>query len=158
MKNLVYPFIVRPLSKEDGGGYLIEFPDLPGCVSDGETVDEAIENGKDAVECWIADAKKHGDEIPLPGGRENFSGKFMQRVPKSLHRQLSEYAKRENTSLNSYVLHLISLGLGKEQGKTKKSPPKSRGLNAIFLEKLTSYKEHKKTTKNKKIKKKDNKK
>ena len=38
-----YPFIIRPLSKEDGGGYLIEFPDLPGCISDGETIEEVYE-------------------------------------------------------------------------------------------------------------------
>jgi antitoxin HicB len=48
--NLSYPYILKPLSPEDGGGYLIEFPDLPGCMSDGETEEEAIFMGKDAVE------------------------------------------------------------------------------------------------------------
>jgi antitoxin HicB len=53
-----YPFTMRHLSKEDGGGYLIEFPDLPGCMSDGETIAEAIENGKKAIQAWIEAAKK----------------------------------------------------------------------------------------------------
>lgn len=66
MDKLEYPFNISPLSAEEGGGYLIEFPDLPGCVSDGDTIDEAIANGKDALLCWIQTAKQHGDEIPVP--------------------------------------------------------------------------------------------
>ncbi len=66
MNKLEYPFSISILQNEEGGGYLIEFPDLPGCVSDGDTIDEAIANGKDALSCWIETAQQHGDEIPLP--------------------------------------------------------------------------------------------
>jgi predicted RNase H-like HicB family nuclease len=68
-KHLIaqYSFQVRPLAKEEGGGYLIEFPDLPGCMSDGETPEEAIVNGRDAVKCYLLTAKEFGDQIPLPG-------------------------------------------------------------------------------------------
>ena len=66
MNKLMYPFCIRILTDDDGGGYLIEFPDLPGCISDGDTIDEAIANGKDAIFCWIETAKLHGDEIPTP--------------------------------------------------------------------------------------------
>ena len=52
MNELKYPFLISILPPEEGGGYLIEFPDLPGCMSDGETIEETIENGKDAVFCW----------------------------------------------------------------------------------------------------------
>jgi antitoxin HicB len=45
---------VRALTPEDGDGYLIEFPDLPGCMSDGATVAEAIANGGDARAAWLA--------------------------------------------------------------------------------------------------------
>ena len=62
-----YPFLMSILPPEEGGGYLIEFPDLPGCMSDGDTIEETIENGKDAVFCWIESAKEFGDEIPQPG-------------------------------------------------------------------------------------------
>lgn len=67
MKKLEYPFTISILSDGQGSGYLIEFPDLPGCVSDGDTLEEAIENGKDAVKCWIETAKIYGDPIPSPG-------------------------------------------------------------------------------------------
>jgi predicted RNase H-like HicB family nuclease len=66
MSELMYLFNMSILPDEEGGGYLIEFPDLPGCISDGETIDEAIVNGKDALFCWIETAKQHGDEIPQP--------------------------------------------------------------------------------------------
>ena len=66
MSELKYPFKLSILPPEEGGGYLIEFPDLPGCISDGETIDEAITNGKDALFCWIETAKQYGDEVPHP--------------------------------------------------------------------------------------------
>ena len=68
-----YPFLMSILPPEEGGGYLIEFPDLPGCMSDGNTIEETIENGKDAVFCWIETAKEFGDEIPEPGSANGFS-------------------------------------------------------------------------------------
>ena len=48
-----YHLAVRPLSEEDGGGYLVEFPDIPGCMSDGATPEEAIINGRDALRCVL---------------------------------------------------------------------------------------------------------
>ena len=67
MMVLEYPFITIVLPEAEGGGYLIEYPDLPGCMSDGETIQEAIENGGDSVRCWMETAKVYGDEIPAPG-------------------------------------------------------------------------------------------
>ena len=64
MSELGYKHHISILPIEEGGGYLIEFPDLPGCISDGDTIEEAITNGKDAICCWIETAKQHGDEIP----------------------------------------------------------------------------------------------
>lgn len=61
-----YPFLISILPAEEGGGCLIEFPDLPGCMSDGETIEETIENGKDAVACWVEIARRYGDKIPQP--------------------------------------------------------------------------------------------
>jgi antitoxin HicB len=106
-----YPFTVRPLAADEGGGYLIEFPDLPGCISDGETLEEAITNGMDAKQAWLAVAREENRAIPEPGGQ--VSGKWVQRVPKSLHSRLVERAEREGVSLNMLVVSLIAEGLGK---------------------------------------------
>ncbi len=73
MSKLQYPFSISVLPPEEGGGYLIEFPDLPGCISDGETIDEAITNGQDAIFCWIETSKQYGDEIPHPYSSVHFS-------------------------------------------------------------------------------------
>lgn len=60
MKFEDYP--IAPLSKEEGGGYLVTFPDLVGCIADGQTIDEAINEAKDAFQAWsmaeIADKGK----------------------------------------------------------------------------------------------------
>jgi predicted RNase H-like HicB family nuclease len=66
MSDTEYLFTVRSLTKDEGGGYLIEFSDLPGCMSDGETIEDAIANGEDAKRCWIAAMKEAGRPIPLP--------------------------------------------------------------------------------------------
>ncbi len=105
-----YPFEIRPLSKEEGGGYAITFPDLPGCRSDGATPEEAIENGRDALQSWLAVAREFGDK--LPGPFSAVSGRFVQRVPRSLHAQLIAKAKEEGVSLNTLIVSLVSQGLG----------------------------------------------
>lgn len=110
-----YPFIIRHLSAKDGGGYLIEFPDLPGCISDGDTIEEAIKNGQDAINCWIAAAHDSGRKIPSPGELEQQSGKWVQRVPKSIHLRLVNKAKEEGVSLNTLVVSILAEGLGKQK-------------------------------------------
>lgn len=112
MKIPKYPFTIRELTLDDGGGFLIEFPDLPGCMSDGETVQEAIANGVDAVQCWVAVAREKGREIPESGEVESSSGKWVQRVPRTLHARLTKQAKREHVSLNTLVLSILSESLG----------------------------------------------
>lgn len=61
-----YPVIVQPLSREDGGGYAAIVPDLPGCMSDGETPEEAIINVRDAIVAWMEAAADVGHAIPPP--------------------------------------------------------------------------------------------
>lgn len=104
-----YPFEVRPLSKEEGGGYSIFFPDLPGCWSDGATPEEAIENGRDALRSWLAVAEEFGDGIPKAFSA--VSGRFVQRIPRSLHARLIARAKAEGVSLNTLVVSLVSQGI-----------------------------------------------
>jgi antitoxin HicB len=110
-----YPFTIRHLGKDEGGGYLIEFPDLPGCMSDGESVEDAIKNGRDAFICWMDAAKEAGRNIPKPGELEKQSGKWVQRVPKTIHLRLVQKAKEEGVSLNILVISMLSENLGKQK-------------------------------------------
>jgi antitoxin HicB len=66
MTQLTYPVIVSPLSEADGGGFAATVPDLPGCMSDGETPEEAIANVADAIDVWLEAAREMGRDIPRP--------------------------------------------------------------------------------------------
>ncbi|HSL03678.1 MAG TPA: type II toxin-antitoxin system HicB family antitoxin [Nitrospiraceae bacterium] len=111
--SVAYPFEVRPLSKEEGGGYSMDFPDLPDCWSDGATPEDAIENGRDALQSWLAVAQEFGDGNPRPFSA--VSGRFVQSVPRSLHARLIACAKAEGVSLNTLVVSLVSQGIEKPQ-------------------------------------------
>lgn len=64
MSALAYPVLIELLPAEDGGGYLATVPDLPGCMSDGETPEEAVVNVQDAIACWIEAAGRVGHAVP----------------------------------------------------------------------------------------------
>ena len=114
-----YPFEVRPLSSEEGGGYLISFPDFAECLSDGATVDEAIENGRDTLKATIAALRAKKLPVPAPNSGGVASGKFVARVPKTVHAQLATRARAEGVSLNALVLTFIAQGLGTAGGKAR---------------------------------------
>ena len=114
-----YPFEVRPLSAEEGGGYIISFPDFAECISDGESVDEAIENGRDALKATVAALKSKKLPVPAPNSGGVASGKFVARVPKTVHAQLATRARMEGVSLNALVLTFIAQGLGSVGSKSR---------------------------------------
>jgi len=118
MSNLEYPFTVRPLSEDEGGGWLVEFPDLPGCMADGDTPEEAVHEAEDALRSWLETARKHGDAIPAPTRDDtpDYSGKWVLRTPKSLHKKLTERAKTEGVSLNTLAVSLLAEGIGARGG------------------------------------------
>jgi predicted RNase H-like HicB family nuclease len=66
MASPEYPVVIEPLSKEDGGGFVATVPDLPGCMSDGESREEAVRNVADAIAAWIEEATRVGRPIPAP--------------------------------------------------------------------------------------------
>ena len=108
-----YPFEIRPLTDEEGGGFLVSYPDFNVCISDGETIDEAIANGRNALRETIAALESAGHPVPLPNSGGVASGKFIARVPKTLHAALAARAKSEGVSLNALVLSFLAAGMGK---------------------------------------------
>jgi antitoxin HicB len=73
--NLDYPVVIEPLPEQDGGGFLASVPDLPGCLSDGATREEAAHNIADAISAWIEEAKALGRPIPEPSAHLATAGK-----------------------------------------------------------------------------------
>ena len=110
-----YPFEMRPLSDAEGGGFLISFTDFSECISDGETIEEAIQNGVDALQETIAALESMNLAVPEPGSGGSYSGKFIQRVPKSIHARLVTRAKQEGVSMNSLVTSILAESLGRRE-------------------------------------------
>lgn len=117
----LYPVHVRPLSAEEGGGFLATVPDLPGCMADGETEAEAMAEVREAIVAWCALAEENGDKIPEPKSYnpEDFSGKLLLRMPKSLHMHLSEMAKNEGVSINQLINMLLTQGYERKEDKKR---------------------------------------
>ncbi len=107
-----YPFNIEPLPTDEGGGYVITFPDLPGCLSDGETVEQAIAHGREAFRAWMESVIADGKPIPEPHGAAE-PAKFVLRLPRTLHSRLTSRASAEGVSLNSLVQTYVAEGLGR---------------------------------------------
>lgn len=109
--TLPYKIVLMPSPE---GGYGVEMPELPGCISQGETVVEAMSMIEDAKRAWIEIAL--ADQLPIPEpvrGGSDYSGKFVVRVPRSLHQELVQKARAENVSLNQLATYLLSSGVSK---------------------------------------------
>lgn len=113
-----YQFTVRPLSEEEGGGYLVEYPDIPGCMSDGETIDEAIRNGRDALRDSLAVFEESGRQLPKPATEP---AQWRQRLPRTLYSKLARQAESEGVSINSLVTAIIAEAVGARQASRRKS-------------------------------------
>lgn len=88
--------------------FIASHPELKGCLTVGKTIDEAVMSLADAKAAWLQSALEDGYAIPLPVTDDAYSGQFKLRIPRSLHRELAEEAKREGISMNQYCLHLLS--------------------------------------------------
>ncbi len=108
--QLPYTVILR---KDEDGDYVARVDELRGCSAHGKTPQEALASLEEAQELWITDCLESGQPVPEPAVEEPLpSGKWVQRVPRSLHRKLSTLAKREGVSLNQLVTSLLSEAVG----------------------------------------------
>lgn len=96
------PYTIE-LTSDPEGGWFVAIRELPGCMSQGDTPEEALAMIRDALEGWLAVALEDGMPIPEPRALDDFSGKFVVRVPRSLHRDLVKVAEFEGVSLNQYI-------------------------------------------------------
>ncbi len=109
---LSLPYTIE-LMPEPQGGWFVSVRELPGCMSQGDTPEEAIEMIQDAMRGWIEVSLEDGDTIPEPRPLEDYSGKFVVRVPRSLHQDLVETADREGISLNQYINVALARSVGR---------------------------------------------
>ena len=105
---MALPYKMEIIEDKEEGGFVVSFPDLPECITCGETVERAVANAMDAKKAWLEAALEEGLTIHEPDGIEDYSGQFKLRIPKSLHRLLAEHSKKEGISMNQYCLYLLS--------------------------------------------------
>lgn len=105
---LQLPYRMEIVEDRDEGGFVISFPELPGCITIGDTIAAAVANANDAKKAWLEAALEEGVLIREPDSLADYSGQFKIRVPKSLHRSLAEHAKKEGISMNQYCVYLLS--------------------------------------------------
>ena len=101
------------------GSYSAEMVEFPGCFAEGKTPDEAIRNLEEAAEAWIEASLEQGLKIPEPFMNQGFGGKIALRLPRSLHRQATMLAEREDVSLNQFLVSAISARIGAEDLYTR---------------------------------------
>ena len=105
---LKMPYRMELVEDPDEGGFVGSYPDLPDCITCGETVERAITNAQDAKKTWLEAALEEGIEIHEPDSLEEYSGQFKLRLPRSLHRSLAEHSQREGISMNQYCVYLLA--------------------------------------------------
>ena len=121
---LPYTIEVQKDEGENYSGWFARVVELPGCMTQADTFAELSEMIEEAMALWIETALEDGETIPLPRSVDDFSGRFVIRIPKSLHKELVEMAEREGVSLNTYV----NVALGKTIGQERKTQNKELGL------------------------------
>ena len=104
--NLNYKIEIIPDVEE--GGYALSYPELPGCITCANTIQDGITMLEDAKKCWIMACIEDNIEIPEPKNADEYSGQFKLRMPKSLHKELYERSKKEGISMNQYCVYLLS--------------------------------------------------
>ena len=102
------PYRMEIVEDEEEGGFVVSYPDLPGCITCGETIERAVQNALDAKRTWIEAALEERIEIYEPDSLENYSGQFKLRIPRSLHRSLAEHSQKEGISMNQYCIYLLT--------------------------------------------------
>ena len=107
--KLPYHIVIQHITDESGAYYFATVREFDGCMSHGETYSEAFENIQEAMEGWIETKLENGFQIPTPVDESQYSGKFVIRIPKSLHARIAMEAEKEGVSLNQYALYRLSI-------------------------------------------------
>jgi antitoxin HicB len=121
-------------------GWVVSVRELPGCISQGDSPQNAVDMIREAMCGWLEIALEDGIPVPEPRPAETFSGKFVVRVPRSLHREMTEIARRESVSLNQFVSTALARAVGEEGAATTRlvARPVATSATAARLEEARS--------------------
>ena len=108
---LPYEILITPSPE---GGFVATIPDLPGCITQGDTRLEVLEMIEDAKRCWLEAALDLGQSIDEPNW-DKYNGRLKLRIPRSLHKKLSKCAARDGVNINQLAIYLLANGIGEQR-------------------------------------------
>ena len=109
----------RLLVRDQDGGFTARVIEFSGCFAEGDTAAEAAENLETAAEAWVEGALDDGFDIPPATGDTQYSGKFVVRLPRSLHHRCALLAQQEGVSLNQFVVSALAQHVGEKRTESK---------------------------------------
>ena len=116
MMNKIDPRYIRRLTPDKDGGYTATIHEFPGCIAEGDTAQEALDNLESVAESWIDSARSTGYRVSEPVDFEGASGKIALRISRRIHQQAAERAGLEGVSLNQLIGVAIASYLGQQDG------------------------------------------
>ncbi len=120
------PYTIE-LRNDAEDGWFVRVKELPGCMSQGDSAEEALAMIQEAMQDWIEVALEDGKPIPEPVEEDEYSGKFIVRTPRWLHRRLVKEAEAQGISLNQYVSTALAYMVGGQMVSPAETQPKKRG-------------------------------
>ncbi len=133
-KNLEYyaslPYTIE-LQRDPEEGWFVRVKELPGCMSQGDTPDEALDMIQEAMRGWLEVSLEAGHPIPEPQSDDAYSGRFVVRLPRTLHRRLVEAAAADSVSLNQFVSAALAQAVG-QPFSSASATPRVRGGAGMF--------------------------
>jgi predicted RNase H-like HicB family nuclease len=127
------------LKRDEEGDIVARIQELPGCTAHGKTAAAALQNLQEAKKLWIVDCLETSGQVPEPEVEEALpSGKWVQRVPRSLHKKLVSAAKHEGVSLNQFVTSVLAEAAGTRRQETRRDSTLEIVREAV-REELTAY-------------------
>lgn len=94
------------------GTYTARILEFPGCITEADSIEEALKRLEDTAESWIQACLDIGKAIPQPAATQEYGGKVALRLPRSLHQQAVEVAEFERVSLNQFLVSAIAEKIG----------------------------------------------
>ena len=137
--NLPYHTVVEKWDDGQGPYYVARVIELPGCIIDGDTAEDAIREMEDVKLEWIRTNIELGNKMPEPLKTGHYSGKIVLRLPTSIHEELARRAAMEGVSLNQYMVSALSRQVGRDEALVKEK-------KAVYTAKKPAKKQHRTKT------------
>lgn len=115
----------RLIIPDEESGFTAQILEFPGCVAEGDTVEEAYAGLERAAASWIEAALDLGQDIPAPAWAGEFSGRVALRLPRGLHRRAAIAAERDGTSLNQFIVMAVAEMVGAASARSGRKPRKA---------------------------------